>query len=167
MWKFVWSSTWQQNIFSVLNVLIVAVAFDWAAFSRIATTTTTETGSKQRPPSWSSAMRLGGRRCALPPNPPPAFLFFKGCLLSRHQNHQHQHQHHPQYPQQPTTTTTGSKQRPPSWSSAMRLGGRRCALPNFQQWSEHSVFRALWRGNVPLAKTVCNFSCRFWAEIRV
>ena len=27
----------------------------------------------------------------------------------------------------------------------MRLGGRRCALPNFQQWSEHSVF---WRGNV-------------------
>ena len=30
------------------------------------------------------------------PNPPPAFYFFKGCLLSRHQHHQH----HPQYPQQ-------------------------------------------------------------------
>ena len=70
-----------RTIFSVLCVLIVAVAFDWAAFSRIATTTTTPTptatGSKQRPPSWSSAMRLGGRRCALPPNPPLAFLFFK------------------------------------------------------------------------------------------
>ena len=26
-------------------------------------------------------MHLGGRRCALPPNPPPA-IFFKGCLLS-------------------------------------------------------------------------------------
>ena len=66
-----------RTIFSVLCVLIVAVAFDWAAFSRIATTTTTATGSKQRPPSWSSAMRLGGRRGALPPTPLQLFYFLR------------------------------------------------------------------------------------------
>ena len=90
-----------RTFFSVLCVLIVAVAFDWAAFSRILEQQQQQQQVQNKDHHHGRQRCVWGGGAAPSPPTPSSFFIFKGCLLSRHQHHHHQHQHHPQHPQQP------------------------------------------------------------------
>ena len=74
-------------------------------------------------------MHLGGRRCALPPNPPPAFLFLRMTPLTAtplprtaRRNKKHKNK-------EKNGRTKQDMQHEQMQQHPMHLGGRRCALP--------------------------------------
>ena len=74
-------------------------------------------------------MHLGGRRCALPPNPPPAFLFLRMTPLTAtplprtvRRNKKHKNK-------EKNGRTKQEMQHEQMQQHPMHLGGRRCALP--------------------------------------
>ena len=75
-------------------------------------------------------MHLGGRRCALPPNPPPAFFIFKDDSSHRHtslprtarRNKKHKNK-------EKNGRTKQEMQHEQMQQHPMHLGGRRCSLP--------------------------------------
>ena len=74
-------------------------------------------------------MHLGGRRCALPPNPPPAFLCLRMTPLTAtplprtvRRNKKHKNK-------EKNGRTKQEMQHEQMQQHPMHLGGRRCALP--------------------------------------